>query len=49
MSEYDYVQKEQTEIIQEALKDKKLGLVARRRTIKRIVDRLRNIIKTYSM
>lgn len=48
MSEYDYVQKEQTEIIQEALKDKKLGLVARRRTIKRIVDRLRNIIRTFS-
>lgn len=48
MSEYDYVQKEQTEIIQEALKDKKLGLVARRRTIKRIVERLRNIIRTFS-
>lgn len=48
MSEYDYVQKEQTEIIQEALKGKKLGLVARRRTIKRIVDRLRNIIKTFN-
>ena len=48
MSEYDYVQKEQTEIIQEALKGKKLGLVARRRTIKRIVDRLRNIIRTFS-
>lgn len=48
MSEYDYVHKEQTEIIQEALKDKKLGLVARRRTIKRIVDRLRNIIRTFS-
>ncbi len=48
MSEYDYVQKEQTEIIQDALKDKKLGLVARRRTIKRIVDRLRNIIRTFS-
>lgn len=48
MSEYDYVQKEQTEIIQEALKDKKLGLVDRRRTIKRIVDRLRNIIRTFS-
>lgn len=48
MSEYDYVQKEQTEIIQEALKDKKLGLIQRRRTIKRIVDRLRNIIRTFS-
>ena len=48
LSEYDYVQKEQTEIIQEALKDRKLGLVARRRTIKRIVDRLRNIIRTFS-
>ncbi len=48
VSEYDYVHKEQTEIIQEALKGKKLGLVARRRTLNRIVDRLRNLIKTFS-
>ena len=48
VSEYDYVQKEQTEIIQEALKDKKLGLVARRRTLNRIVERLRNLIKTFN-
>ena len=48
VSEYDYVHKEQTEIIQEALKGKKLGLVTRRRTLNRIVDRLRNLIKTFS-
>lgn len=48
VSEYDYVQKEQTEIIQDALKGKKLGLVARRRTLNRIVDRLRNLIRTFS-
>lgn len=48
VAEYDYVQKEQTEIIQDALKDKKLGLVARRRTLNRIVDRLRNLIRTFS-
>lgn len=48
VSEYDYVQKEQTEIIQDALKEKKLGLVARRRTLNRIVDRLRNLIRTFS-
>lgn len=48
VSEYDYVNKEQTEIIQDALKGKKLGLIERRRTLKRIVDRLRNIIKTFS-
>ena len=48
LSEYDYVQKEQTEIIQDALKGKKLGLVARRRTLNRIVDRLRNLIRTFS-
>ena len=48
VAEYDYVQKEQTEIIQDALKGKKLGLVARRRTLNRIVDRLRNLIRTFS-
>lgn len=48
VSEYDYVQKEQTEIIQEALQGKKLGLVARRRTLNRIVERLRNLIRTFN-
>ena len=48
LSEYDYLQKEQPEIIQQALKDKHLGLVKRRNTLKRIMDRLHSIIRTFS-
>ena len=48
LAEYDFSLKEQTEIIQDALKEKHLGLVKRRRTLNRIIDRLRNIIRTFS-
>lgn len=48
LSEYDYLQKEQPEIIQEALKSKHLGLIKRRKTLARILDRLRSIIRTFS-
>ena len=48
LSEYDYLQKEQPEIIQEALKGKHLGLIKRRKALTRILDRLRNIIRTFS-
>lgn len=48
LSEYDYLQKEQPEIIQEALKDKHLGLIKRRKTLTRILDRLQSIIRTFS-
>ena len=48
MSEYDYLQKEQPEIIQEALKEKHLGLIKRRKTLTRILDRLQSIIRTFS-
>jgi len=48
LSEYDYLQKEQPEIIQQALKEKHLGLVKRRNTLKRIMDRLHSIIRTFS-
>ena len=48
LSEYDYLHKEQTEIIQEALKEKHLGLSQRRKTLNRILDKLRSIIKTFS-
>lgn len=48
LSEYDYLQKEQPEIIQEALKDKHLGLIKKRKAIMRILNRLRAIIQTYS-
>ncbi len=48
IAEYEFSGKEQTDIIQEALKEKHLGLIKRRRTLDRILDRLRNIIKTFS-
>ena len=44
LSEYDYLQKEQPEIIQEALKEKHLGLIKKRKALARIMDRLRSII-----
>ena len=48
LSEYDYLQKEQPEIIQEALKGKHLGLIKKRKTLTRILDRLKSIIRTFS-
>ena len=48
LSEYDYLQKEKPEIIQEALKEKHLGLIKRRKTLARILDKLRSIIRTFS-
>lgn len=48
LSEYDYLQKEQPEIIQEALKEKHLGLIKKRKALTRILDRLRSIIRTFS-
>ena len=48
LSEYDYLQKEQPEIIQEALKEKHLGLIKKRKALTRILDKLRFIIKTFS-
>ena len=48
LSEYDYLQKEQPEIIQEALKEKHLGLIKKRKTFTRIMDKLRTIIKVFN-
>ena len=48
LSEYDYLQKEQPEIIQEALKEKHLGLIKRRKTFTRIMDKLRTILKVFN-
>ena len=49
LSEYDYLQKEQPEIIQEALKEKHLGLIKKRKALTRILNKLRSIIRTFSM
>lgn len=48
LSEYDYLQKEQTDIIQKALKEKHLGLIKTRKALTRIMERLRNIIRTFN-
>ena len=48
IKEYDYLQKEQPEIIQKALKEKHLGLIKTRKALTRILDRLRSIIRTFS-
>lgn len=48
LSEYDYLRKEQTEIIQNALQEKHLGLIKRRKAMNRILDRLRSVIRTFS-
>ena len=48
IKEYDYLQKEQPDIIQKALKEKHLGLIKTRKALTRILDRLRGIIRTFS-
>ena len=48
LAEYDYLQKEQPEIIQEALKEKHLGLIKTRISLTRVMDRLRSIIRIFN-
>ena len=48
IKEYDYLQKEQPEIIQKALKEKHLGLIKTRKALTRVMERLRNIIRTFN-
>lgn len=48
--EYDYLQREKTEIIQDAIKNRKtkVGLVERRNILKRVMARIRTIIDTFN-
>ena len=48
--EYDYLQREKPEIIQEAIKNRKtkVGLVERRNILKRVMGRIRAIIDTFN-
>lgn len=48
LSEYGYLQREKPEILQEAIKQKKVGLSARRNILKRVLGKLRTIINTFS-
>ncbi|GHT37961.1 DEAD/DEAH box helicase [Bacteroidia bacterium] len=48
LSEYDYLQREKLEIIQEAISQKKIGFKERRNLQKRILEKLRNIIEMFN-
>lgn len=48
MSEYEYLGREKPEIIQEAVRKKKMGLLARSATVHRIVEKMREIIDLFS-
>ncbi len=48
MSEYDYLGREKPEIIQEAVRKKKMGLLARSATVRRIMEKMREIIDLFS-
>lgn len=48
MSEYDYLGREKPKIIQDAVRKKKMGLLARSATVRRIVEKMREIIDLFS-
>lgn len=48
ISEYDYLHREQDDIIQDAIKEKKLGLKQRRGLFRRLIKKLREIIDIYN-
>ncbi len=48
LSEYDYLGREKPEIIQEAVRKKKMGLLARSATVRRIVEKMREIIELFN-
>jgi type I restriction enzyme R subunit len=48
LSEYDYLQREKPEIIQEAINQKKIGFKERRNLQKRILEKLRTIIEMFN-
>ena len=48
LSEYDYLQKQKPEIIQEAVREQHLGLSKTRKAVKRILAALNNIINIFN-
>jgi len=48
LSEYDYLQREKPEIIQEAISKKKIGFKERRNLQKRVLEKLREIIEMFN-
>lgn len=48
LEQYDYLQREKPEIIQSAIKEKKVGLKERRNILKRVIKKLHAIIETFN-
>jgi type I restriction enzyme R subunit len=48
LEEYDYSQREKIKIIQDAIKKKKVSFKESRNILKRVLEKLRNIIETFS-
>lgn len=48
LEQYDYLQREKPEIIQSAIKEKRVGLKERRNILKRVIGKLRAIIETFN-
>lgn len=48
ISDYDYLHREKSEVVREAIKQKKLGLKERKHVFGRIMDKLRYIIDKYN-
>jgi type I restriction enzyme R subunit len=48
LTEYDYLKREKLEIVQEAVRKKKTGLIERRSILDRVVKKLRNIMDVYN-
>lgn len=48
LSQYDYLQREKPEIIQNAIKEKRVGLKERRNILKRVLGKLRIIINMFN-
>jgi type I restriction enzyme R subunit len=48
LAEYDYLKREKMEIVQEAVRQRKAGLIERRTILDRVVKKLRNIIDIYN-
>jgi type I restriction enzyme R subunit len=48
LAEYDYLKREKLDIVQEAVRKKKTGLIERRTILDRVVRKLRNIMDIYN-
>jgi len=48
LAEYDYLKREKLDIVQEAVRKKKAGLIERRSILDRVVRKLRNIMDIYN-